>query len=107
MHREDLIAAIVFASGAGLLLMAVAIQYLREKRLPIGSILSCAGLFCAALTRFPNMQGEIFFWSTIALFAVSAVVSIVELAIAIHKRRSAGSPPEDNLPKPEGAPASS
>jgi uncharacterized membrane protein len=105
MHREDLIAAIVFASGAGLLLMAVVIQYLRERKLPIGSILSCGGLFCAALTRFPNMQGEGFFWSTIALFAISVLVSIVELAIAIHRRRSASSPPEDDLPKPENAPA--
>ncbi len=97
MNREDLIAAIVFASGAGLLLAAVIVQYMRTKKLPVGYVLSIAGLFCAALTRFPTMQSEAFFWATIALFAISVLVSLVELGLRMRKR---------NKPQPsDGSPA--
>src|SRR4051812_37794104 len=95
MNREDLIAAIVFASGAGLLLAAVIVQYLRTKKVPFGYLLSVAGLFCAALTRFPTMQNDGFFWCTIGLFGVSALVSVVELAVRMKNRNKgtgAGTP---------------
>ncbi|WP_041855785.1 hypothetical protein [Candidatus Korobacter versatilis] len=86
MNREDLIAAIVFACGAGLLLAAVIVQYLRTRKVPIGYLLSMLGLFCAALTRFPTMQNDGFFWCTIGLFGVSAAVSLVELALGLRNR---------------------
>jgi hypothetical protein len=105
MTREDLIAAIVFASGAGLLLVALIIHYLREKKVTIGLLLSITGLFCAALTRFPNLQNEPFFWGTIALFGISVVVSLVELAIGIRTRHSP-SPSKPEAPGPQGASAS-
>lgn len=104
MSREDLIAAIVFASGAGLLLIALILRYLREKKVTFGLLLSISGLFCAALTRFPNMQGEAFFWMTIALFAISVVVSLIELALGLRHRQGEN-PPNDNPPNPQSAPA--
>lgn len=70
-----------------MLLAAMIVQYLRQRKLTIGLLLSTAGLFCAALTRFPTMQNEIFFWSTIGLFAVSVAVSLGELAMAFYARR--------------------
>ena len=103
MDRQNLIAAIVFAGGAGLLLAAVIVQYLRTKKVPIGYLLSVAGLFCAALTRFPTMQNDTFFWCTIGIFAVSALVSLVELALRIRSRNK----PPSTGNTPANAPAGS
>ena len=88
MPRENLIAAFVFACGAGFLLSAALLQYLRERRKPIGALLGATALFCGSLTRFPSMQNQLFFWSVIALIGLTVVVALIELAVVIHRRHA-------------------
>ncbi len=81
-----------------MLLAAVIIQYLRTKQVPLGYLLSMVGLFCAALTRFPSMQNDAFFWCTIGLFGVSTVVSVGEFAMRYYRRNHATQVTEGHTP---------